>query len=84
MTELRRVGVPFIRRRSGGGTVYHVSHLSVVALTKRWKERILGSWKFELLNPPPEIFIRPERFRKGGLASCPVPRGRRRERERTK
>jgi hypothetical protein len=28
MTELRRVGVPFIRRRSGGGTVYHVSHIS--------------------------------------------------------
>ena len=82
MTELRRVGIPFIRRRSGGGTVYHVGHLFVLFPRQMLKVVTLGPWELQLFNPPSTIFVRPERFRQGRITGCPISRHRRRERER--
>jgi hypothetical protein len=81
MAELRRAGTPFIRRRSGGGTVYHVSRYMP---SHPWRvlKGALGSRQFELLNPPSKIFIRPERFRESRVTGHPVPWPLSRERKR--
>ena len=59
--ELHRANIPFIRRRSGGGTVYHVRVLASFALCGLIFSRI-GRGKHQFLYPPSSPLVRPTSY----------------------
>jgi hypothetical protein len=71
MPLLRDLRVPFIRRRSGGGTVYHVTSAWNFS-SKNTTDYTLGPWKYELFDPPSSRNVRQKQISSSCPSSCEI------------
>lgn len=74
--ELHCANIPFIRRRSGGGTVYHVC-VQASFCTLRAHFLRVGHGKHQLLYPPSAQLVRPKCYCQARPARCALMQHRR-------
>ena len=74
--ELHRANIPFIRRRSGGGTVYHVCVLA--SSNTLWAHFLrVGHGKHQFLYPPSAQLVRSKCYRQACPTRCALMQHRR-------
>jgi hypothetical protein len=76
LAAARERWISWIRRRSGGGAVFHVSCYKFYTEGYGELNFFLGFGKYEFLDPPLQGFIQPECYSSNRITSCSVSRDR--------